>query len=171
VPIAAVTSYIQGVLNNLPMPGLNTPAMVAYVTPPDPNVEAEIPTAYVWPSDGDESRNPADDGTIPRNTGPNTPSGTKPIVHMVDVFVVYFQADDDPQADSLFPGIVDAVMAQLRTSEDPATLADPYTGAQSTLYDLGEAMHYQIVISAVADQAWNRCDSLIRCKATELIRA
>lgn len=171
MPIAAVTSYVKGILAGLPMPGQNTPALVAYITPPDPNVEAEIPTAYVWPAIGDESRNPARDGTIPRNTGPATPSGTKPFDHTIDVFVVFFMADDDPQADSLFPGMVDAVMEQLRTSEDPVPLTDPYSGQQSTLYDLGERMSYQITVSAVSDQAWNRYDCLIRCPVMELIRA
>ncbi len=170
MPIAAVTSYVKSLLDGLPMPG-GLPDMVAYIMPPDPNVEAEIPTAYVWPTDGQESRDPAKGGTLPRNSGPGTPSGWKSDEHMVDVFVVWFQADDDPQADSLFPGIVDAVMAQLRTSEDSAALTDPDTGTPSTLYNLGEDQHYQIVVSAVSDQAWNRLDGLIRCNVFELFQA
>lgn len=170
MPIASTLLYVKGLLNNLPMPG-GLPDMVSYVMPLDPNVEAEIPTAYVWDPDFGESRNPDKGGTIPRNTGPGTASGFKPIEHMVDVFIVWFEADDDPQADSLFPGVVDAVMAQLRTSEDSAALTDPYTGEQSTLYDLGETMRGQIVVSAVSDQAWNRLDCLIRCQVSELIQA
>lgn len=170
MPIASTLAFVKGLLNNLPMPG-GAPDMAAYIMPPDPNVEAEIPTAYVWPTDGEESRNPEKGGTIPRNKGPGTAAGWKPITHMVDVFVVWFQADDDPQADSLFPGMVDAVMAALRTCPDSAALTDPYTGEPSTLYDLGEQQHYQIVVSAVADQAFNRLDSLIRCTCYELIQA
>lgn len=172
MPIAAVTAFTKNLLDSLPMPGPNALAMKAYVMPPDPNVEAQYPTAYVWPTTGNESRNPARDGTIPRNTGPGTPAGTKPIEHMIDVFVVYFMADDDPQADSLFPGMVDAVMEQLRTCDDPVTLQDPYNpNIVSTLYNLGEDMTYQIVVSALADQAYNRLDALIRCPCYELIRA
>ena len=169
MPIASTLAYVKGVLDQLPMPG-GAPNMAAYITPPDPNVEGEIPTAYVWPTDGMESReNP---GTIPRNTGPGTPSGFKPINHSIDVYVVYFGADDDPQADSLFPGIVDAVMFALRTSKDSVTLTDPYNpNVQSTLYNLGEQMHFQLVISAVSDQAFNRYDCLIRCPVLELIQA
>jgi hypothetical protein len=152
------------------MPGINTPNMVAYITPPDPNVEAATPTAYVWPTDGRESRSAP--GTIPRNTGPGTPSGFKPIEHTIDVFIVWFGADDDPQADSLFPGMVDAVMAALRTSPDSQPLQDPYNPSiTSTLYDLGEQITYQIVISALADQAYDRYDCLLRCMITELIQA
>ena len=92
---------------------------------------------------------------------------------MVDVFIVYFMADDDPNADSLFPGIVDAAMFALRTCEDSAALDGPYNpNITSTLYDLGEIMRYQIVISALADQAFNRYDCLLRCgPVMELIQA
>ena len=162
--------FVKNQLDGIPMPG-GVPNMAAYITPPDPNVEATIPTAYVWPTDGHESRD--EPGTIPRNTGPGTPAGFKPINHMVDVFIVYFGADDDPQADSLFPGIVDAAMFALRTCEDSATLQDPYNpNVTTTLYDLGEIMSYQIVISALADQAFNRYDCLLRCgPVMELIQA
>jgi hypothetical protein len=172
VPIASVLSFVKQQLAGIPMPGPNALAMKAYITPPDPNVDAQIPTAYVWPTDGTESRDTGKGGSSPRNTGPGTPAGWKPIEHVVDVFIVYFMADDDPQADSLFPGIVDAAMYALRTCQDSATLADPYNpNITSTLYDLGENLHYQIVISALADQAYNRYDALIRCSCYELIQA
>ena len=171
MPIASTLGYVKGLLDNLPMPG-GAPNMAAYITPPDPNVQAEIPTAYVWPTEGHESRNSGNAGTIPRNTGPGTPSGTKPLDHMLDIYVVFFGADDDPQADSLFPGIVDAVMECLRTSADPVTLVDPYNpNIQSALYNLGEQMSFHIVISALADQAYDRYDALIRCNVMELLRA
>ena len=170
MPIASTLAFVKNQLDGLPMPGA-IPNMAAYITPPDPNVEATTPTAYVWPTTGHESRQ--DPGTIPRNTGPGTPAGFKPINHMVDVFIDWFQADDDPQADSIFPGIVDAAMFALRTCEDSATLQDPYNpNIVSTLYDLGEVMSYEIVISALADQAYNRYDCLLRCgPVMELIQA
>lgn len=152
------------------MPG-GLPNMACYITPPDPNVEGGIPTSYVWPADFDESRNPDKGGTIPRNTGPGTPSGDKPIEHSVEIFIVYFMANDEPLSDSLFPGIVDAVMFTLRTSEDPAKIMDPFTGQQSTLYDVGETTRGRIVVSATADQAYNRYDCLLTCQVLELIQA
>jgi hypothetical protein len=171
LPITSTLQYLKAQLNGLAMPG-GIPNMAAYITPPDPNVEADIPTCYIWPTKGREQRESGRGGTIPRNTGPQTPSGTKPITHMIDLFVVYFGADDDPAADSTFPGIVDAVMYALRTDpEDPAVVTDPWTGQQSQLIDVGETMSYEIVISAVEDQRYNRYDSLIIAEIMELIQA
>lgn len=170
MPIASTCQHIKSLLDGLPMPG-GVPDMVAYITPPDPNVEAQIPVAYVWPPDGDESRNPAKGGTISRNTGPGTASGFKAIEHLIDVYVVWFGADDDPDADNQFPGIVDAVMAALRTSPDPQVVTDPYTNVQSQLIDVGERMTYRTTISALSDQAYNRYDALILCPIIEHLQA
>ena len=163
--------FIQQILDDLPLPGDGTPNLSAVITPMDPNVEAEVPTAYIWPTRGTESRNPALGGTIPRNTGPGTPSGLKPIQHDVEIFLVFFGQDDDSEADTLFPGFVEAIMQALRTSTNPATVQDPYSGVVSTLVDVGEFMQYEVVISAVENQAFNRYDCLITCRVWELIFA
>ena len=170
MPVASTTLYLKSLLDGLAMPG-GLENMVSYVTPPDPNTESQYPTSYVWPSEFDETRNPEFGGTIPRNTGPGTPSGFKPITHMIDIFIVYFMANDEPDSDSLFPGVVDAVMAALRTSEDPALITDPYTGMESNLYDVGEVIKGRIVVSAVEDQVFNRYDCLLVCTVHELIQA
>jgi hypothetical protein len=164
-------SYIRSLLDGLPLPGTGTPNLSAVITPPDPNVQAEIPTAYVWPTKGVESRNPGLGGTIPRNTGPGTPSGLKPIEHELDIFLVYFGQDDDPESDTLFPGIIEAVMQALRTSPDPAQVSDPYSGVVSTFVDVGEHMSWEVAINAVEDQAYNRYDALLICRLFELIFA
>ncbi len=145
MPITSCQQYIKGLLDGLPMPG-GAPPLAAYVTPPDPNVESEIPTAYIWPSDGDESRNTNMAGTMPRNTGPGTFSGDKTINHRLTVWFVWFQADDDSDADTLFPGMVDAIMYALRFAvPDPEEyLTDPWTGGLSQLADTGENMRYRI---------------------------
>ena len=163
--------YAQSLLDNLPLPGVGTPNLSAVITPRDPNVQAEIPTAYIWPTKGMESRSPALGGTIPRNTGPGTPSGLKPLEHELEIFLVYFGQDDDTESDTLFPGIVEAVMQALRTSPDPAQVSDPYSGVVSTFVNVGEHMAWEIVINAVADQAYNRYDCLLTCKMFELIFA
>jgi signal recognition particle subunit SEC65 len=161
---------MKSILDGLAMPS-SLPPMRAVIMPPDPNDDSDMPTAYVWPADFDESRDDEQGGTVPRNTGPGTPSATKAIEHMIEVFIVYFQAGDDPDADSLFPGIVDAVTAAFRTSEDPAPITDPWTGAASSLFDVGEIMRGRIVVSATQDQAMNRLDCLLTCTVHELIRA
>ena len=170
MPIASTQAYIQSLLDGLPMPG-NAPDMVAFITPPDPNVEAGPPTAYIWPVDGNESRNPASGGAIPRNTGPNTPAGRKPLEHMIDIYVVFFSPDDDPDADAQFPGIIDAVMDALRTSANPVVVTDPYTGLETQLIDVGERLTYRITINALADQAFNRYDGLVTAPVLELLQA
>lgn len=173
MPIASTCLYMQSLLNGLNMPG-GAPEMRAYIMPLDPNDESQYPTAYVWPADFDESRDPDTGGTVPRNSGPGTPSGFKPIEHQIEVFIVWFQQGDDPSADSLFPGIVDAAMAALRTSPDPGggvPVTDPWVGTVSSLFDVGEVMRGRIVVSATSDQAFNRLDCLLTCPVHELIQA
>jgi hypothetical protein len=153
------------------MPGY-APAMAAYINAPDPNVETDIPTAYVWPTRGHESRDNKYAGTFPRNTGPGTSSGDKTILHSVDVWIVWMEAGDDPEADSMFPGIVDAVMEAFRTAAMPDNnVVDPYTGVITQIANLGEDQDYVIEVSALEDQAYNRCDSRLTIPVIEVIQA
>jgi hypothetical protein len=168
--IAAAQTYVQQLIDQLPMPGA-LPNLAAYVTPPDPNVDAEAPTAYVWPSDGDESRDSQKGGTVPRNTGPGTGSGWKNIAHSMDIWVVWFGADDDDLADITFPGVMDFIMACLRTSPERPLAVDPWTQAQSWLVDIGEKMTYNIKLRALADQRYNRYDGLIVLDFYEIFQA
>ena len=170
--IGATQLAIQRLIDQLPLYG-GIPPLAAYITPPDPNTEAEVPTAYVWPSRGEESRGNggAAAGTVPRNTGPGTPSGWKNDVHSMDVWIVYFGQDDDPQADTLFPMIVDVVMKAFRTCQNPILAVDPYDESQSWLVDVGEKMSYQIDLRALSDQAYNRFDALVNLTVTELFQS
>lgn len=162
---------MQQLLHDLPMPaGLNN--LVAYITPPDPNVEAQDPTAYIWPSSGRESRSPEVGGSLPRNSGPGTGSGTKGVMHMMDVYLVYFMPNDDPDADTSFPGMVDAVMYALRFSQpNPAYINDPYTTITSCIYNVGEQMSYRIAVEATEDEVFNRYDALITVDVWEELNA
>lgn len=170
--IGATQLAIQQIINNLPLYG-GIPPLTAYITPPDPNTEAEVPTAYVWPSRGNESRTnsgPAA-GTVPRNTGLGTPSGWKNNIHSMDVWIVFFGSDDDPNSDTLFPMITDCVMKAFRTAPDPILAVDPYDETQSWLIDVGEKMDYQIDLRSLSDQAYNRYDALVTLTVTELFQA
>ena len=169
MPINSVQVYIQNLLDGLIMPA-GAGQLVAYITPPDPNEETGLPTAYIWPSDGDESRNPSKGGTVPRNTGIGTPSGYKSFEHRMDVWIVWYGQDDDPNSDTWFPGMIDAVMLTLRTSPDPAVAQDPYTGQLTTLVDVGENMSYRITIRAIADQRYNRYDGQITLDLLEIMQ-
>ncbi|HEX5568682.1 MAG TPA: hypothetical protein VFY14_17450 [Streptomyces sp.] len=166
MPIASCLGYLQGLLDGLTMPE-NCPAMNAFVIPPDPNIQTQIPSAYVWPSRGREQRNlRGGGGTVPRNLGPNSAAGAghKTIVHSADVFIVWMGANDDP----LFPSIVDFAMAALRTAYPmPVLVTDQYTGNQTQLTDIGETQDYRVVVSALADEAFNRYDALLTVQVTE----
>lgn len=166
--INATQVYLQTLLNGLPLPG-SAPNLAAYITPPNPNVSTEIPTAYIWPSTGNETRNPAMGGTVPRASFAGGPSGTKPIVHTLHIYVIWDQANDDPQADTWFPGMLDAIMATLRVSPDPVKVTDPYTNIESWLVDVGERMSYQVSVSALESQRMYRYDGLITCLLNEII--
>lgn len=170
MPINSAQMHVQSLIDGLSLPS-GLPSLNAYITPPDPNVQAEVPTAYVWPSTGDESRDSSKGGTVPRNTGPGTPSGWKNIEHSMDVWLVWFGADDDPESDTLFPAIVDAVMYRLRTSPERPLVVDPYTSQQSWLVDIGEKMTYRIDLRSLTDQRYDRYDGLINLSFYEIFQA
>jgi hypothetical protein len=166
VSINTVQVYLQSVIDGLPVP--NNLSIQAFITPPNPEVDYTEPHAYIWPAEGQESRTPGLGGTIPRASSPGAFSGTKSISHTIDIFLVWFAANDDPDADTWFPGMVDAIMNLLRVVPTPATVQDPYTNMTTTLIDVGERMTYRIAVSAVADEAFNRYDALITVHILEL---
>ena len=140
-------SYLFSLLDELPFP-YGIPNGRAYITPPDPRIQAKIPAIYIWPADGDENRSEQLGGTIPRNTGPGTASGTKGIMHRFDVYLTWFSSGAGPRQDPKFPGMVDALMYALRTSPEKYALVDPNTGLESSIYNIGETMTYRTGIEA-----------------------
>lgn len=172
MPINTTQVYVNDLINGLVWPITNLPPLQSQITPPDPNVDANIPQAYVWPSRGREDRNPARGGTVPRATSATSPSGLKTQQHRLDVYLVWFGQDDDPEADTLFPGMVDWVMEKLRLAPDTTpALLDPWTNRESYLIDIGEDMSYQITVRALTDQRYNRYDALITCVINEVFAA
>lgn len=171
MPLVTVQSFILSLLDGLPMPA-GVPNANAYITPPDPRMNAKVPAIYIWPSDGQENRSPQLGGTVPRNTGVNTPSGTKGIRHRLDIYITWFSAGSGRQQDARFPGIVDSVLFALRTSQpNPAYLTDPNTGITSTVYNVGEEMSYRIGIDSTAEERTKRYDALITVTIWEILNA
>jgi hypothetical protein len=163
--------FLLSILDNLELP-YNVSAAKAYVTPPDPRVQAKIPAIYIWPSDGTENRSEELGGTIPRNKGPGTPSGTKGLLHQFDVYVTWFSSNSGRQGDPVFPAIVDAVMMALRYSmPNPYQATDPATSLTSTIYNVGEQIRYRTGIEATADERWLRYDCLLQVSCWEIINA
>jgi hypothetical protein len=168
MPIVSAQNAIMGILQGLPMPNGNY-LLEAFVTPPDPETDYSNPHAYIWPSRGHESRNPADGGTVPRNTGVGTYAGTKPIRHHLEIFLRWYANNDDVDADIWFPGMVDAVMMALRTCTDPLVVTDPFTDIETQLVGIGEEMDYEITLRATTDEAFNLYDGLITCPLWEIM--
>lgn len=139
-----------------------------FITPPDPKEDAQQAAAYVWPASGAERRR-----SIPRNTGIGTPAAWKDHVHQVQIYLVWFAGDDEPDIDSAFPTVLDAVEQALRTSTpNPAYATDPVTGEITQLVDIGENLTYELVpVHALADQRWNRYDARITVSVLEEFQA
>ena len=171
MPLVTCQQYILSLLDNLELP-YRIPAAKAYITPPDPRVQAKVPAIYIWPSDGVENRSSELGGTIPRNTGPNTASGTKGLKHQMDVYVTWFSSNSGRQQDPVFPAIVDTVMLALRFSmPNPYEATDPATNLTSTIYNTGEEMRYRTGVEATADERWLRYDGLLQVSIWEIINA
>jgi len=166
MPLAGAMEFVRTLLDDIPVAGgLN---LSAWVNPPDPDVEVtDAPAAYIWPLPGSENRL-----TMPRNTGPRTAAGWKTVRHEIGIWLVWEGAEGDPEADTLFPGFIDALMDALRTAWPmPAILVDPNTGEQTQLVDTGEEMSYDSPPPrTVADQRYLRYDALIRVPMTEMLQ-
>lgn len=148
------------------------PAANAYVTPPDPRVQARVPAIYIWPSDFDENRSSELGGTVPRNKGIGTASGTKGILHQVDVYLTWMAVNNAQQTDPIFPGMIDAVTAALRYSmPNPVQITDPNTGLTSTVYNVGENMRGRPGVEALDDERWLRYDALVTVSVWEILNA
>jgi hypothetical protein len=159
---------MQSILDGLEMP-YSKPAAKAFITPPDPRVQAKIPAIYIWPSDGDENRSAELGGTVPRNTGPGTTAGTKGIMHRIDIYLTWFAANSGKQQDPIFSGMVDAVMYALRTCiPNPLQYQDPNSKLWSTIYNIGETMTYRTGVESTADERYKRYDALITVNVWEI---
>jgi len=165
-----VLAYAQGLLNGLAMPGPVAP-LACFIRPPDLFTDpGTVPACYVWPAEGREARDTKYAGSIPRNTGPGTPSGFKTIAHQMDAWVVWAGADDGTAL--LFPAMIDAIMAAFRTAYPmPAQATDPYTGTQTQIDNIGEVQSYRITRRPVPDQQNNRYDALLTVPVIEVIQA
>lgn len=178
MPLASTVNYLKDYLDGLewPFENLISPPgnLQAFITPPDPNVIASAPSAYLWFNRGDESRNGAKygAGTVPRASYPGGPSGTKAIEHTVPVYLVWDGGSPtDPVVNTLFPGMVDAVMAALRVAPDPALITDPWTGQQTQLVDIGERISYLTSLRALEPQRLQRLDALLELQVVEVFSA
>lgn len=170
MPINSVQTYLLELLDGVPLPGPagQSGALAAFITPPDPG-QLEVPTAYIWPTGGEEKRL-----TTPRGSGPNVSRpGWKHIIHRVQLYLAFVGAGDDPASDTTFPAVIDAVMAVLRPSPDEVLITDPVTGIiSSLLLGIGEDMTYDFaVVKTLADQRYLRYDARLTVTVEEYFQA
>lgn len=168
MPLVSVQSFMFSILDGLEMP-YGKPAAKAFITPPDPRVQARIPAIYIWPSDGDSNRSGELGGTVPRNTGPNTSSGTRGMMHRIDVYITWFSANSGKRQDPIFPGMVDALMYALMVcTPNPVEYVDPNSRLASTIYNIGETMTYKTGVESTQDERFKKYDALITCNVWEI---
>ena len=166
--LVSVQTYMQSILDGLEMP-YGKPAAKAFITPPDPRVQARIPAIYIWPSDGDGNRSGELGGTVSRNTGVNTASGTRGIMHRIDIYLTWFSANSGKQQDPIFSGMVDAMLFALMTcTPNPIQYQDPNNKMWSTIYNIGEQYTYKTGVESTQDERYKRYDCLLTVNVWEI---
>jgi hypothetical protein len=169
MPLNTVHEYLRRMLDGTQIPG-TAGVLEAFITPPDPETEP-TPKAYVWGSLADENRMASP--RIPEN-GDITQAGWKQLDHKLDVWLVWFSDEDtDTRTISVaFPAVVDFVAKILRESPDPAKVADPLTGMESELLDIGERMTIDMYPPrATADQRILRYDAKFQLTILETFQS
>ncbi len=126
--LVAVEDAVQALLNGQAS-ALSDPAE-AWVRPPT-FLFLTTPQIFVWGGDFSESRH-----TIPRLYG------QKRVEHRLTVWLqMATSSDGSGQGSSLaFPVLIDAVLATLRATTEPAPLTDSVTGATSVMQSIGETI-------------------------------
>lgn len=178
--LSAVQQYLKGLLQGLQWPAAiqalpSPPApLVAMVTPINPWVESvTVPTAQIWMEKGSFSRNPAKygAGTVPRAAYKGGPSGTKAGEHAIPIYVVWENDLTDPNADTLFTGMLDAIREALEYSPARELVTDPWDGTQSYAIDVGETIQYETGLFTPSQQRLARYDALLTVPVVEVYAA
>lgn len=125
MPLNSVQLYVQGLLNNLPVPG-GTDTIKAWITPPAAE-PLSGPRAYVWGGHIREGRQ-----TMPR--GP----GFRELPWMIEVWLIYETNANVASLDQKFPLVIDAVWKKVWTATMPTTITDPTTNVTSQIIAVGE---------------------------------
>jgi hypothetical protein len=166
MPLNAIQNYVKGLLDGAQLP-LGQGTLQAFITPPDPG-EGTDPTIYIWGSVAHEKRQ-----TMPRHQPGNYSSGGfKWIEHTIDLWLVFCAYADDEMVDSLFPAVIDSVMAILRDTQMQVPIIDPVTGMKSTVEMIGEVMTWDYApVHSLEDQRMLRYTARLTVDVKELIQA
>lgn len=165
-----VLTYLKGQLDQLPMP-FDLEPLNAFVSPPPFGADLLTPGVYLWGSNGDESR-----ATVPRAQHLTLSSGGhKHLEHRPSCWVAWAWENDDDNADMMFPGICDAIMACLRNLallDATQHAQDPITGQLSNLLDVGERMSWDWPpVRSLEETRYRRYDFQLTLNLIEVIQA
>jgi hypothetical protein len=174
VPLTSTLLYVKHLLDGQSVPG-NAGNLMAFINPPNPELQAGPPHAYVWTARGSERRISGPRSAPPAAlTGytPALPAGWKMQTHNLSIWLTWFDDQTDPDQDTSFPLVVDAVMNILRTAQMPYTISNPASAQSSQLVDLGKNMDYEYApLRGTASQRMNRFDAQITAPTEEWIQA
>jgi hypothetical protein len=154
----AVQTYVKSLIDGLQLPFAQEGTLTVHISPPNPGDDQTTPVAYVWGAIGHERRTAgprASHGQL--NTG-----GIKHSQWQAEVWLYYAEQADDPDADSLFPAVIDAVCAIFRNTPMPTPITDPTTQAQSTVLAIGEDISIDYApVRALAEQGYIQYEARI----------
>ena len=115
--------------------------LATYITPPNPG-KLTGPAAYVWITQGNNRRQ-----TAPRGYGFRSMDWT------VNIWLMCPGNATDPNADSAFASMVDAIIEAWVTTPMPIAITDPVSGRTSQVVAIGERFSVQqSPVHALQDQ-------------------
>ncbi|MFF4403589.1 hypothetical protein [Streptomyces sp. NPDC001404] len=161
MPLNTVQAHLKSLLDGTVLP-YDAGALSAFIAPPDPG-DGMQPSVYIWGSIATDARQ-----SMPRGMG------FRLIAHEIDLWLIWVAPNDDPYADSAFPGILDAVVQQLRTAPMPVlNQPDPAnTGVVSDLLKIGERVRWDYApVHSIEDQRYWVYTARIICDVTEKLQA
>ena len=146
----SLTNGVKGPLTKLPL--------VAYITPPNPG-KLPGPAAYVWLTMGTNRRQ-----TAPRG------AGFRETIWTINIWLMSPGVASNPQADTEFASLVDAVIQKWVTTPMPIPLTDSITGQTTQLVSLGEEFTIeQSPVHSLQDQRLIMFEALLRFTVKEVI--
>jgi hypothetical protein len=123
--VNVVQLHAKSLLEGLPSP-LYDKGLLTVITPPSPG-DLDGPTAYVW----------ATLGTNKRQTAPRR-AGFRKMMWTVTVWLMSPDNATNPEADSAFACLIDAVVTAFTTAEMPISIIDPNSGQNYNFLAIGE---------------------------------
>lgn len=163
----ATQLYVKGLLDGLVLPIAELGALEAHVSYPNP-LDQITPLCFIWGAIGLEDRH-----TMPRAQPGNLSSGGfKDTAYDIDLWLFHAELSDDPNADSLFPVVIDAVRRVLRNTQMMVKLTDSVTGETSTIKKIGERIKLDYMpMKALEDQRMVQYECRLIVSVVEAIQA